>query len=87
MDNLQLEYLSFKPVKKAGSLIGFISFKIGREYSWYQVGVHKLKVPKDTVRVRLLYPERQHPETTQMQQEIDESVNAYLTAQYPEALE
>jgi hypothetical protein len=86
MEELILEYISFRPIKKIGSLIGFISFKIGKDYSWYQIGVHKLKNPKGHVKIRLLYPERQHPETKVMQEEIDEGVNSYILAQYPESL-
>jgi hypothetical protein len=84
---LNLEYISFKPVKRVGSLLGFISFKVGREYSWHQLGVHKLAKPKGNIFIRLLYPERQHPETKILQEEIDREVNAYLLAHYKEALQ
>ena len=86
MNDMQLEYIQFRPIKKSGSLIGFISFKIGKDYSWHQLGVHKLQKPKGNIKIRLLYPERQHPETRTFQEEIDEEVNAYLLANYKEHL-
>ena len=86
MSEFNLEYVSFHPIKKTGSLLGFISFKIGKEYSWHQLGVHKLKEAKGHIKIRLLYPERQHPETKILQEEIDQEVNAYLLANYKEIL-
>jgi hypothetical protein len=86
MSEITLEYISFRPVKQIGSLIGFISFKIGKEYSWHQLGVHELLKPKGHVRIRLLYPEKQHPESKELQEQIDEEVNAYLLANYREVL-
>jgi hypothetical protein len=84
--NLQLEYPSFIKCKQAGSLIGFISFKVGRDWSWYNLGVHLLRIPKGNVKIRLVYPERQAPPTREMQEEIDSEVNSYILAQYPEVL-
>lgn len=83
---MKLEYLQFRPIKNIGSLIGFCSFKIGREYSWYQLGVHKLDRPKGDIKIRLLYPEQQTPSTRIMQEEIDKEINSYLISQYPESI-
>lgn len=81
-----LEHISFKPVVKTGSLIGFVSFKYGREYSFYQLGVHKLREPKDRIKIRLVYPDKQSPNRL-MQQEFDNEVNAYLLANYKEVID
>ena len=81
-----LEYIQFKPVKRDKSLIGFISFKIGKEFSFYQLGVHKLLKPKGNMKIRLLYPEKQSPSKT-MQELIDEEVNAYILVNYRESLQ
>lgn len=81
-----LEYCQFVPAKQVGSFIGFMSLKIGREYSWYRLGVHILKSPKGNTKIRLVYPEMQAPPTRIMQSEIDEEVSAYISANYPESL-
>ena len=82
-----LEFPQFSPVKRVGSFIGFMSFKIGKDYSWYKLGVHLLKKPKGNVKIRLVYPEMQGPPTRIMQEEIDEEANAYICANYKEALQ
>lgn len=84
MNPIMIEYPSFHKVKPHNGLIGFISFKIGKEYSWYNLGVHKLKEPKGNILIRLVYPEKQAPVSKNMQESIDEEVNHYLLAQYPE---
>lgn len=81
-----LEYISFHPVPKQGSLIGFISFKHGKDYSYYELGVHKLLIPKGRIKIRLVYPEKQRP-TRELQEELDGEVNAYLLANYKEVID
>lgn len=81
-----IEYVEFKPVKKTGSLIGFVNFKDGRDYSFYQLGVHKLREPKGNLKIRLVYPEKQAP-NKEKQQEYDNDVNAFLLANYKEVIE
>ena len=85
MNELSLEYIQFKPVKRDKSLIGFVSFKIGREFSFYQLAVHTLLKPKNNIKIRLVYPEKQEPSQV-MQEFIDEEINAYLLANYHESL-
>jgi len=82
-----LEYVSFHPVPKKGSLVGFISFKYGKLFSYYELGVHKLRVPKGRIKTRLVYPEMQAPKTKEIQEELDTEVNAYLLANYREVVE
>lgn len=82
---MSIEYCEFKPIKKTGSLIGFVNFKDGREYSFYQLGVHKLRVPKGNIKIRLVYPEKQAP-TREKQEEYDNDVNAFLLANYREVI-
>jgi len=80
-----LEYCSFHPVKKSGSLIGFCSFKFNKEFQFTEIAVHKLKEPKGNVKVRLLYPEKISP-AKEVQMEIDEDMSAYISANYNSAL-
>ncbi len=82
--NFQIEFPSFHKVRPHKGLIGFISFKIGKEYSWYQLAVHTLLKPKGNILIRIMYPEKQAPVSRSMQESIDEEVNHYLLAQYPE---
>lgn len=86
MSNITIEFPHFSPMTRAGSFIGFMSFKIGRDYSYYKLGTHLLKKPKGKVKIRLVYPEFQGPPTRIMQEELDAEVNAYISANYPEAL-
>ena len=74
-----LDYVKFQTVPKQGSLIGFISFKYNREYSFYELAVHKLREPKGHIKIRLVYPDKQAP-NKQMQESFDEEVNAWLLA-------
>lgn len=80
-----IEHVSFHPVKKQGSLIGFVSFKYGKDFSFYELAVHKFRVPKGHLKIRLLYPEKQPP-TRAMQEEIDMEINGYLLANYNEVI-
>lgn len=86
MNEIVLQYPQFIPAKPVGSFRGFMSFKIGKEYSWFKLGVHLLKIPKGKTKIRLLYPEMQAPPTKLLQEEIDLEVSSYLAAQYPESL-
>lgn len=86
MNEIQLEYLQFTPSHRVGSFVGFVSFKIGRDYSYYKLGVHLLRVPKGKTKIRILYPELQAPPTRLMQEEIDSEISAYLSANYKESL-
>lgn len=81
-----LEHVSFHPVKKQGSLIGFVSFRYGKDYSFYELGVHKFRVPKKHLKIRLVYPEKQPP-TRKMQQDIDMEINGYILANYKEVID
>lgn len=79
-----IEFCSFHPVKKVKSLIGFCSFKFNREFSFQEIPVHKLLIPKGNISIRLLYPENVAPANKNMQQMIDEELNAYIIANYGE---
>ncbi len=81
-----IEYVEFKPVKKQGSLIGFCSFKDGRDYSFFDLGVHKFLKAKGNLKIRLVYPDKQTP-NREKQQEYDNDVNAYLLANYKEVID
>ena len=81
-----IEYCEFKPIKKVGSLIGFCNFKDGRDYSFYQLGVHKLRERKGNLAIRLVYPEKQAP-NKEKQQEYDKDINAYLLANFKEVID
>ena len=83
---MSIEYLEFKPVKKTGSLIGFVNFKDGRDYSFYQLGVHKLRERKGNRAIRLVYPEKQAPNSIK-QQEYDTDVNAFILANYKQVID
>lgn len=83
MSNPLIEYLSFHPVKKVGSLIGFAGFRWKKEFTFSEVAVHKLKSSKGNIKVRLLYPEKVVPANKESQQIIDEEINAYILSQYP----
>lgn len=85
-DKMSAEYISFHPVPKDRSLIGFVSFKYGKEYSFYELGVHKLLKPKGRIKIRLVYPEKQAP-NKDMQEELDAEINAYLLANYKEVID
>ncbi len=80
-----VEFLSFHPVKKVNSLIGFAGFKYNG-IGFSEIPVHKILMPATKERViRLLYPERIKP-SGEMQQEIDIEISAYIQANYKEVL-
>lgn len=83
---MSIEYLEFKPIKKVGSLIGFCSFKDGKDYSFYQLAVHKRMEKKGNLCIRLIYPEKQAP-NRQRQEEYDLDVNSFLLANYKEHID
>lgn len=84
---MKLEYLSFHPIKKKGSLIGFASFKYNGQFSFAEVDVHKINMPVNPKRtVRILYPEKVFPFKKEIQEEIDEEISAYVSANYKETL-
>lgn len=85
MSNPLIEYLSFRPVKRNRSLIGFCGFRWNREITFSEVGVHSILNPKDYKVVRLLYPKEMRP-SKDMQVVIDQEINAYIVANYPEAI-
>ena len=78
-----IEYVSFHKVPKVDSLIGYCSFKFNKDFSFTEIAVHKLKIPKNNIRIRLRYPERCAP-SKETQTLIDEEVNAYILANYRE---
>ena len=82
---MTLEYLKFHAVPKNGSLIGFISFKCGRDYSFFELAVHKLREKQGNRTIRLVYPEKQSP-NREMQQFFDSEINGWLCANYPEVI-
>ena len=84
MSNPLIEYLSFHPVRKVKSLIGFCGFRYNKEITFSEIAVHKLLKPKGHIRIRLLYPEKVVPVSKEIQQSIDEEVNGYILANYPE---
>lgn len=86
MSNPLIEYLQFHPVNKVGSLIGFVGFKYNKVFTFSEVAVHKLKSAKGSIKIRLLYPEKVTPANKESQQIIDEEVNAYIVANYKEAI-
>lgn len=85
-----LEYISFHPVKKIKSLIGFCSFRYNKEISFNEIAVHKLLNPKGNIRVRLVYPEKKsgeayyNPSSRAVQLSIDEEISNYIQAKYKE---
>ena len=82
-----IEFMQFRPVKrdKSNSLVGFLSFKWGKEFQFTNVPVHKLLKPKGNQFVRLLYLDDARPQG-EAYYEILEEVNAYLLANYRENL-
>ncbi len=80
-----IEFMRFHPVKKVKSLIGFCSFKYNK-IGFTEIPVHKILLPTSKERVvRLLYPEAIKP-NSEMQQEIDREISAYISANYREVL-
>ena len=86
MSNPLLEFVRFHPVKKVSSLIGFCGFHYNKSMKFSEVAVHRLRTPKGNIKIRLLYPERVTPANKEAQQVIDEEINAYILANYPESL-
>ena len=83
---MSIEYVSFHPVKKDKSLIGFCTFQWDKKFKFYKVAVHKLLNPKGNIRIRLLYNDQARPKN-ETYNEILSEVNAYILANYREALD
>lgn len=82
-----IEFLRFHPVEKVKSHIGFASFRYNKEFSFNDIPVHKIKMPVSPKRkVRLRYPDNVFPFNAKAQNDIDEEVSAYISAEYREVL-
>ena len=82
---INLDYLSFTKTRtRIKGLIGYVNFKIGNDYSYYQLPTYLLKNPKGNILIRLLYPDRQPPPSREMQEAIDLELSAYLSCNYGE---
>ena len=84
---LNLDYLSFTKSKiNTKGLIGFTTFKIGNDYSYYQLPTYLIRMPVGNKLVRLLYPEKQPPPNRDMQETIDLELSAYIKVNYSEVM-
>lgn len=79
---MSLEFLSFHPVKREKSLVGFISFKWGKDFQFTEVPVHQVL---NENKIRLLYLPNARPKGN-VYNDILKEVNSYIVAQYPQVL-
>lgn len=82
-----IEYLSFHPIKRnpLNGLIGFCSFHYNKDIKFTELAIHLLLKPKENIRIRVRYPERTDVSAS-TQKLIDEEINGYIMANYPESL-
>lgn len=81
---MSIEFLRFHPVKRSNSLVGFASFKYNG-IGFSEIAVHKMLNPKNGITARLRYPANIKPHSD-MQQDIDREISAYILVNYKECL-
>ena len=85
-----IEYCSFRPVERKGSLVGFTSFKYDGKLVFNELPVHRRLKAINRPAFRVLYPEGKtkgqssfNPINKELQEEIDLEVSGYILANYP----
>lgn len=89
---MSIEYVSFRPVKRDRSLVGFASFKYDGKLAFNELPIHRRMNSKGKPAFRVLYPTNKegfsfNPLNEETQTEIDLEISGFICANYPELRE